>query len=484
VDKHVSDDTGRDSGGASGDAGHEDGSARSVPLDVLPEAALLIDGGGTVVGTNELARTLFGRDPTGHAAAGLLNQPDLGEANDAPLHLRVEGRHGDRVPFIADVSVADSDVAPGHRLVLLRELDTGLLNEETGRLLHLAFESAPIGMAFFNPEGEYIRVNAALCRLLHRPPDALLGHRDQQFTHPDDRACDVDAAWRILNGEIDTWQTEKRFVCPDGSIVWAIANMTFLRDESRCPVAWLGQFQEITDRKSLEERLRQLACGRPTCSLASAATSSPCCCGRRPARRRSRSPRNWPPACATRGSGPVNRRSRWTRASAWRTSEPIRCRASRSCSRPPTRRCTPPSAAPARPPAELCRSAVSVANGRVVGSDPTGRSALVLTLSPTASEAIALLVEHSDVSDCAGLRIAAGEPTEQGTPLALSLVDEPEPDDEVVADGDATVFLEPRVVPYLDDAVLEAQVNDGEIAFALRDNEVSKRASENGTNPH
>jgi len=108
----------------------------------------------------------------------------------------------------------------------------------------------------------------------------------------------------------------------------------------------------------------------------------------------------------------------------------------------------------------------------------------VLTLSPTASEAIALLVEHSDVSDCAGLRIAAGEPTEQGTPLALSLVDEPEPDDEVVADGDATVFLEPRVVPYLDDAVLEAQVNDGEIAFALRDNEVSKRASENGTNPH
>jgi PAS domain-containing protein len=36
---------------------------------------------------------------------------------------------------------------------------------------------------------------------------------------------------RILRGEIDTWQTEKRFLRPDGSAVWVIANLTFLRDE-------------------------------------------------------------------------------------------------------------------------------------------------------------------------------------------------------------------------------------------------------------
>jgi diguanylate cyclase (GGDEF)-like protein len=41
--------------------------------------------------------------------------------------------------------------------------------------------------------------------------------------------------------------------------VWAIANMTFLRDEARRPIAWLGQFQDITERKSVEEQLRRLA---------------------------------------------------------------------------------------------------------------------------------------------------------------------------------------------------------------------------------
>jgi diguanylate cyclase (GGDEF)-like protein/PAS domain S-box-containing protein len=122
-------------------------------------------------------------------------------------------------------------------------------------------------MAFFNPAGQYIRVNPALCRLLDRQPADLYGHRDQEFTHPDDRESDVAAAWRILDGEIDTWQVEKRFVRPDGDIVWAIANLTFLRDEARRPVAWLGQFQDITERKALEARLRRLADEDPLTSV-------------------------------------------------------------------------------------------------------------------------------------------------------------------------------------------------------------------------
>ena len=259
-----------------GTTGNEDGSdgdaaatapAGSVALDVLSDAALLIDAQGFVVASNEDARRLFGCDPTGDAIAALLNQTELPMPRDEPVRLRAQGRHGDHVPFIADISVADSDVADGHRLVVLRELDSGLLLEESRRLLDLAFDSAPIGMAFFNPEGEYIRVNSALCRLLDRAAEALLGRRDQEFTHPDDRESDVAAAWRILEGEIDTWQTEKRFVRPDGTIVWAIANMTFLRDEHRRPIAWLGQFQDITERKTLEGRLRQLADEDPLTSL-------------------------------------------------------------------------------------------------------------------------------------------------------------------------------------------------------------------------
>ena len=112
----------------------------------------------------------------------------------------------------------------------------------------------PIGMALFNTDGEYVRVNGALCALLGRRADELIGIRDQELTHPDDRQSDVDAAWRILRGEFNTWQCEKRFVRPDGSIVWTLANLTFLRDEHGRPLCWVGQFQDITELRRMALR--------------------------------------------------------------------------------------------------------------------------------------------------------------------------------------------------------------------------------------
>ncbi len=44
--------------------------------------------------------------------------------------------------------------------------------------------------------------------------------------------------------------------------------MTFLRDDERRPLTWLGQFQDITTRRALEERLRGLADEDPLTGLA------------------------------------------------------------------------------------------------------------------------------------------------------------------------------------------------------------------------
>ncbi len=119
-----------------------------------------------------------------------------------------------------------------------------------------AFDDAPIGMALFNCAGEYVRVNDALCTLLDRAPEQLIGRRDQELTHPDDRAADLVAAEEIFAGLKRTFQCEKRFVRPDGKIVWALANLTFLRDDEGRPLSWVGQFQDITSRRATEEALR------------------------------------------------------------------------------------------------------------------------------------------------------------------------------------------------------------------------------------
>ena len=235
-----------------------------IPLEAVPEAALQVDPGGRVVAGNRLAAALFGaggafegRDPTRALRAVGGFAAWLAGAGSDVFEGRTTVQRPNGVPLTVETRAGRLPGSDGGALCLLLELDAGRLMAEAQRFFDIAFDTAPIGMALFNTDGEYVRVNAALCALLGRDPAELLGRRDQEFTHPDDRQSDVDAAWRILRGEIHTWQCEKRFLRPDGSTVWAIANLTFLRDAGGNPLSWVGQFQDITARKDLEAGLRQ-----------------------------------------------------------------------------------------------------------------------------------------------------------------------------------------------------------------------------------
>src|SRR5215208_3141671 len=204
-------------------------------LHVIPAAALELDAQGTVLAANAPALALFGC-----ASDRLLGSPiepylalgDLLAYDGERASARIEGRRANGVPMIVETSVRRIGADPERRaLCVLHELNFGALATEAQRHFDAAFDHAPIGMALFNPDGEYVRVNGALCEMLGRVQHDLIGRRDQELTHPDDRQADVDVAWDILAGKYDTHQTEKRFVRPDGSVVWVLANLTFLRDE-------------------------------------------------------------------------------------------------------------------------------------------------------------------------------------------------------------------------------------------------------------
>jgi PAS domain S-box-containing protein len=238
----------------------------------LPAAALVLDLDDlTVVDVNAEALALFGRERDEVAGAlltQLVAQPapllEACAADPAPAAMLVEARRASGVPFVAEIRARCLDAADARlALCLVREDLHDALQRAAGQFFDAAFARAPIGMALYNTDGEFMRVNPAFCAMLGRTELSLVGTRDQLLTHPDDRARDVEAAWRILNGEVDTFEAEKRFLHRDGSVVWVNARLTFLRDEQRRPVAWLGQFQDITERRLHEERLSILA-RRPT----------------------------------------------------------------------------------------------------------------------------------------------------------------------------------------------------------------------------
>ena len=118
-----------------------------------------------------------------------------------------------------------------------------------------AFENAPIGKAIVGLNGQFIKVNAALCEIVGYTPEELLALTFHDITHPDDLEIDVSYARQLLSGEISTYQIEKQYFHQQGYIVWVLLNGSLVRDEQGNPLQFIAQIQDITARKISQKEL-------------------------------------------------------------------------------------------------------------------------------------------------------------------------------------------------------------------------------------
>ena len=81
----------------------------------------------------------------------------------------------------------------------------------------------------------------------------LVGRRWTEFTHPDEVPLWQAVARAGVAGH-DTYEDERRYVRPDGSVVWASSHVSLVRDESGKPQYFFVQLQDITERKQMEAR--------------------------------------------------------------------------------------------------------------------------------------------------------------------------------------------------------------------------------------
>jgi iron-sulfur cluster assembly protein len=94
----------------------------------------------------------------------------------------------------------------------------------------------------------------------------------------------------------------------------------------------------------------------------------------------------------------------------------------------------------------------------------------VLTITHEAAEAIDSVVHSAPgAPDTAGLRITRGVAPDGQEGLALSVTDGPAAEDAVVEAEGTPVFLDQEAAALLDDKVLDARVEGGQIGFMLRE---------------
>ncbi|WP_110995552.1 helix-turn-helix domain-containing protein [Pseudomonas sichuanensis] len=118
------------------------------------------------------------------------------------------------------------------------------------------FELAWGALAYIDPDGTWRRVNGGLCELLGYSEGELYAMTFQQLTHPDDLPDNLVLLGRMLAGEIERYEVEKRVRHKDGRFIWVRARTSLQRHADGQPEHLISVFEDIGAEREEHERLQ------------------------------------------------------------------------------------------------------------------------------------------------------------------------------------------------------------------------------------
>ena len=192
--------------------------------------------GGRVIGTFGISRDVTERK---RAEETLRRQHDL-------LEVRVQERTAE---------LASANLSLQNEVLERKQVEEALRQSEDR--FRTIFEKAANGMVTTTPDGRFLQVNPAFCNFVGYSETELLKMTMSALIHPENRGEIRFLLEEISAGRRQLIDMEKRYLRKDGSTVWGHTTAVWLFDASRRPVQSVILVQDITNRKSLEEQLRQ-----------------------------------------------------------------------------------------------------------------------------------------------------------------------------------------------------------------------------------
>jgi|GEM_PF-1515611 len=140
---------------------------------------------------------------------------------------------------------------------------TGRLRAEQERreseaAFSVIFENAPIGMALVDLEGQRLRSNQALRRILGYTEQELEGISFPELTHPEEGEAETALYAELISGKRNHYEIEKRCLHREARFVWIRQAVSRASAPGGRHYA-IGVIEDVTDRKTAEESLRHLS---------------------------------------------------------------------------------------------------------------------------------------------------------------------------------------------------------------------------------
>ena len=146
-----------------------------------------------------------------------------------------------------------------------------------------AFDHSVIGKILWAPDGRVVRVNRALCDMLSYDEAEMLAMTWRDPVHPDDTGEVVRQVRQLVHGEVPALQLEARLRHRDGPWIWTRATISVIRGGSSEPRHFIGEVEDITERRKQEadKRARLLRTQRQQAAIITMATQPAMAAGER-----------------------------------------------------------------------------------------------------------------------------------------------------------------------------------------------------------
>jgi PAS domain S-box-containing protein len=160
----------------------------------------------------------------------------------------------DYTPYRDESGMISGVVA--HSLDITKQQESEQALRESGELFKTVFEQAAVGISQVAPDGRFLHVNSKLSEIVGYSKEELHKRTFADITHPDDLALDEEHIKRVLSGEIDSYEIEKRFIHQEGHPIWIKLYSKAIRDEAGEPKYAIGSIADISTEKEAEQKLR------------------------------------------------------------------------------------------------------------------------------------------------------------------------------------------------------------------------------------
>ncbi|HTJ65418.1 MAG TPA: PAS domain S-box protein [Alphaproteobacteria bacterium] len=122
-----------------------------------------------------------------------------------------------------------------------------------------AMEFSPIGLGLIGLDGKWLTANRALSSMLGYTEDEFRAMSINDITAESNSSALYAQISDLIQDKIKSFQIERQIVGKDGTLFWGLQSVSMVRNERGVPQYFIGQVQDITNRKAVELELSRVS---------------------------------------------------------------------------------------------------------------------------------------------------------------------------------------------------------------------------------